>query len=90
MASPSLSRVDARDPVLYRIKVAEHHQTGIGGVYPMSSCISDALEALPYAMCTSTRDNRRLYGWVLDISIPGASASVRILRLNLASVSPSV
>ncbi len=51
MASPFIVM---RDPVLYRIKFAEHHQTG-RGTYPMydfTHCISDALEGITHSLCT--------------------------------------
>ena len=82
MASPFIVM---RDPVLYRIKFAEHHQTGnkwcIYPMYDFTHCISDALEGITHSLCTlEFQDNRRLYDWVLDnITHPGASASVRVL-----------
>lgn len=65
-----------RDPVIYRIKHAYHHQTKDAWcIYPMydfTHCISDALENISHSICTlEFQDNRRLYDWVLDnISIP--------------------
>ena len=55
-----------RDPVLYRIKFAEHHQTGnkwcIYPMYDFTHCISDALEGITHSLCTlEFQDNRRLY-----------------------------
>ena len=68
MASPFIVM---RDPVLYRIKFAEHHQTGnkwcIYPMYDFTHCISDALEDITHSLCTlEFQDNRRLYDWVLD------------------------
>ncbi|MGY6089283.1 glutamine--tRNA ligase [Avibacterium paragallinarum] len=65
-----------RDPVLYRIKFAEHHNTGnkwcIYPMYDFTHCISDAIEGITHSLCTlEFQDNRRLYDWVLEhISIP--------------------
>ncbi|CDG00276.1 glutamine--tRNA ligase [Avibacterium paragallinarum] len=65
-----------RDPVLYRIKFAKHHNTGnkwcIYPMYDFTHCISDAIEGITHSLCTlEFQDNRRLYDWVLEhISIP--------------------
>lgn len=78
-----------RDPVLYRIKFAEHHQTGnkwcIYPMYDFTHCISDALEGITHSLCTlEFQDNRRLYDWVLDnITIPGHPRQYEFSRLNL-------
>lgn len=78
-----------RDPVLYRIKFAEHHQTGkkwcIYPMYDFTHCISDALENITHSLCTlEFQDNRRLYDWVLDnISIPVHPRQYEFSRLNL-------
>ncbi|MEA9392285.1 glutamine--tRNA ligase [Acerihabitans sp. TG2] len=78
-----------RDPVLYRIKFAEHHQTGskwcIYPMYDFTHCISDALEGITHSLCTlEFQDNRRLYDWVLDnISIDCHPHQYEFSRLNL-------
>ncbi|MBP2170331.1 glutaminyl-tRNA synthetase [Erwinia toletana] len=78
-----------RDPVLYRIKFAEHHQTGnkwcIYPMYDFTHCISDALEGITHSLCTlEFQDNRRLYDWVLDnITIPAHPRQYEFSRLNL-------
>ena len=68
MASPFMVM---RDPVLYRIKFASHHQTGdkwcIYPMYDFTHCISDAIERITHSLCTlEFQDNRRLYDWVLE------------------------
>ncbi|EIC84499.1 glutamine--tRNA ligase [Serratia sp. M24T3] len=86
MASPFFVM---RDPVLYRIKFADHHQTGTKWcIYPMydfTHCISDALEGITHSLCTlEFQDNRRLYDWVLDnITIPCHPRQYEFSRLNL-------
>lgn len=54
MASPFIVM---RDPVLYRIKFADHHQTGskwcIYPMYDFTHCISDALEGITHSLCTT-------------------------------------
>ena len=78
-----------RDPVIYRVKFAEHHQTGdkwcIYPMYDFTHCISDALEGITHSICTlEFQDNRRLYDWVLDnISIDCHPRQYEFSRLNL-------
>ncbi|WP_115718348.1 glutamine--tRNA ligase [Gallaecimonas mangrovi] len=79
-----------RDPVLYRVKFAHHHQTGdkwcIYPMYDFTHCISDAIEGITHSLCTlEFQDNRRLYDWVLDnISIDTHPRQYEFSRLNLA------
>ena len=86
MASPFMCM---RDPVIYRIRHVEHHQTGnTWCVYPMydfTHCISDALEGITHSLCTlEFQDNRRLYDWVLEnISIECHPQQIEFSRLNL-------
>ncbi|MFM5236871.1 glutamine--tRNA ligase [Aeromonas veronii] len=78
-----------RDPVIYRIKFAHHHQTGdkwcIYPMYDFTHCISDALEGITHSICTlEFQDNRRLYDWVLDnITIDCHPRQYEFSRLNL-------
>ena len=89
MASPFMVM---RDPVLYRIKFASHHQTGdkwcIYPMYDFTHCISDAIERITHSLCTlEFQDNRRLYDWVLEnISIERPLPhQYEFSRLNLES-----
>jgi glutaminyl-tRNA synthetase len=78
-----------RDPVIYRIKFAHHHQTGdkwcIYPMYDFTHCISDAIEGITHSLCTlEFQDNRRLYDWVIDnISIKHKPHQYEFSRLNL-------
>lgn len=78
-----------RDPVIYRVRFAHHHQTGdqwcIYPMYDFTHCISDALEGISHSLCTlEFQDNRRLYDWVLDnISIECHPRQYEFSRLNL-------
>ncbi len=78
-----------RDPVLYRVRFATHHQTGdkwcIYPMYDFTHCISDALEGITHSICTlEFQDNRRLYDWVLDnITIETQPRQYEFSRLNL-------
>ncbi len=78
-----------RDPILYRVRFAHHHQTGdkwcIYPMYDFTHCISDALEGITHSLCTlEFQDNRRLYDWVLDnISLECHPQQIEFSRLNL-------
>ncbi|EMQ2875908.1 glutamine--tRNA ligase [Vibrio cidicii] len=78
-----------RDPVLYRVRFASHHQTGdkwcIYPMYDFTHCISDALEGITHSICTlEFMDNRRLYDWVLEnITIDCRPHQYEFSRLNL-------
>lgn len=86
MSSPFMCM---RDPVIYRIRFAHHHQTGDRWcVYPMydfTHCISDAIEGITHSLCTlEFQDNRRLYDWVLEnITIDCHPQQIEFSRLNL-------
>lgn len=86
MASPNMKM---RDPVIYRIRFAHHHQTGdkwcIYPMYDFTHCISDALEGITHSLCTlEFEDHRPLYDWVLaNISIACKPRQIEFSRLNL-------
>lgn len=86
MSSPNLN---LRDPVIYRIKHAEHHQTGDAWcIYPMydyTHCISDAIEGITHSLCTlEFEDHRPLYDWVLDaLETPCHPQQIEFARLQL-------
>lgn len=91
MASPNLN---LRDPVIYRIRHAEHHRTGntwcIYPLYDYTHCISDALERVTHSICTlEFEDHRPLYDWVLDQLQPlihWHPQQIEFARLNLTYV----
>ena len=78
-----------RDPIIYRIRFADHHQTGnkwcIYPMYDFTHCISDAIEGITHSLCTlEFQDNRRLYDWVLEnITIEVVPRQYEFSRLNL-------
>jgi glutaminyl-tRNA synthetase len=86
MASPNLNM---RDPVIYRIKHAEHHQTGdkwcIYPMYDYTHCISDAIEGITHSLCTlEFEDHRPLYDWFLDeLDTPCHPQQIEFARLQL-------
>jgi len=67
-----------RDPLLYRIKRADHHQTGSKWViYPMydfAHCLSDYIERITHSICTLEFEvHRPLYDWILEsLELPNA------------------
>ena len=68
MASPN---INLRDPTLYRIKRATHHNTGdrwcIYPMYAYAHPIEDALENISHSICTlEFEDQRPWYDWLLD------------------------
>jgi len=68
VASPN---VWMRDPLLYRIRHAEHHHTGNKwGIYPMydfAHCLSDYIEGITHSICTLEFEvHRPLYDWILE------------------------
>jgi glutaminyl-tRNA synthetase len=68
MASPN---INLRDPALYRIKRAHHHNTGdrwcIYPMYTYAHPIEDALEGITHSLCTlEFEDQRPFYDWLLD------------------------
>ena len=68
MASPN---INLRDPALYRIKRATHHNTGdTWCIYPMYTYahpIEDALETITHSICTlEFEDQRPFYDWLLE------------------------
>lgn len=86
MASPNMKM---RDPVIYRIRFATHHQTAdkwcIYPMYDFTHCISDAIEGITHSLCTlEFEDHRPLYNWVLEnISIEAKPRQIEFSRLNL-------
>lgn len=68
MGSPN---INMRDPVIYRIRHAEHHRTGNKWcIYPMYSWahpVEDALEMITHSLCTlEFEDQRPFYNWTLE------------------------
>jgi glutaminyl-tRNA synthetase len=70
MSSPN---INLRDPVIYRIAHATHHNTGDAWcIYPMYAFahpIEDAIEGVTHSICTvEFEDQRPLYDWVVEQS----------------------
>ena len=86
MASPNMNM---RDPILYRIRHAHHHQTGdkwcIYPSYDFTHGQSDAIELISHSICTlEFEDHRPLYEWFLDnLPVPAKPRQYEFARLNL-------
>ena len=88
MASPNIW---LRDPVLYRIRHTDHHQTGaawrIYPLYDFAHCLSDYLEGITHSICTLEFEvHRPLYDWVLrNLDLPRPLPhQFEFARLNLS------
>lgn len=86
MASPN---INLRDPILYRIRHASHHQTGdkwkIYPSYDFTHGQSDAIEGVTHSICTlEFEDHRPLYEWFLEhLPVPSVPRQIEFARLNL-------
>ena len=87
----SAPNVWLRDPLLYRIRHAEHHHTGNAWcIYPMydfAHCLSDSIENITHSICTLEFEvHRPLYDWILE-NLPVARPrphQYEFARLNLS------
>jgi glutaminyl-tRNA synthetase len=94
MTSPN---INLRDPAIYRIKRAHHHNTGdTWCIYPMYTYahpIEDAIEHITHSICTlEFEDQRPFYDWLLDKLADGGffprplPQQIEFARLNLTYV----
>jgi glutaminyl-tRNA synthetase len=94
MASPN---INMRDPAIYRIRRATHHNTGdkwcIYPMYTYAHPIEDALEQITHSICTlEFEDQRPFYDWLLDRLCEGGlleqphPRQYEFARLNLTYV----
>lgn len=86
MAAPNMN---LRDPILYRIRHAHHHQTGdkwcVYPSYDFTHGQSDAIEGVTHSICTlEFEDHRPLYEWCLNnLPVPATPRQYEFARLNL-------
>ncbi|PKK87366.1 MAG: glutamine--tRNA ligase [Tenericutes bacterium HGW-Tenericutes-8] len=86
MASPNMNM---RDPVIYRISYAEHHNTGkMWCIYPMydyAHPLEDAMEGITHSLCSlEFEDHRPLYDWVVrETEMPLVPRQIEFGRLNI-------
>ncbi|WP_417224478.1 glutamine--tRNA ligase/YqeY domain fusion protein [Amphritea sp.] len=86
MASPNMN---LRDPILYRIRKAAHHQTGskwcIYPSYDFAHGQEDAIEGVTHSICTlEFADHRPLYEWFIEnLPVPSKPRQYEFGRLNI-------
>lgn len=86
MSSPNMHM---RDPVLYRIKHADHHRTGdkwcIYPMYDFAHGQSDAIEGITHSLCSlEFRHHRPLYDWLIQKLEIFPSRQIEFARMNVA------
>lgn len=83
------ANINLRDPVIYRIRHAHHHQSGdswkIYPSYDFAHGQSDALEGVTHSICTlEFEDHRPLYDWLIaNLPVPVVPRQYEFARLNL-------
>ncbi|QVY62181.1 glutamine--tRNA ligase/YqeY domain fusion protein [Cytobacillus gottheilii] len=88
MTSPNLNM---RDPVIYRISHATHHNTGdqwcIYPMYAFAHPLEDAIEDVTHSLCTTEfEDQRPLYNWVVqECEMESQPQQIEFGRLNLTN-----
>jgi len=88
MGSPN---INMRDPVLYRVVHASHHNTGdewcIYPMYDYAHPMEDAIEGITHSICTlEFEDHRPFYDWVLqEIEWPNPPKQIEFARLNMTN-----
>ncbi len=87
MASPN---INLRDPVIYRIAHATHHNTGdkwcIYPMYAFAHPLEDAIEGVTHSLCSlEFEDQRPFYDWVIqECEMESTPHQYEFGRLNLA------
>ncbi|MBC2580871.1 glutamine--tRNA ligase/YqeY domain fusion protein [Clostridium sp. DJ247] len=88
MTSPN---INMRDPIIYRIAHADHHNTGdkwcIYPMYDFAHPIEDAIEGVTHSICTvEFEDHRPLYDWVIrECEMESQPQQIEFARLNLTN-----
>ncbi len=79
-----------RDPLLYRIRHAEHYRTGdewpIYPMYDFAHPLSDAFEDITHSLCTlEFENNREVYDWLVEaLGFSPRPYQIEFARLNLS------
>ncbi|MCM3726247.1 glutamine--tRNA ligase/YqeY domain fusion protein [Neobacillus cucumis] len=88
MSSPN---INLRDPVIYRISHATHHNTGdkwcIYPMYAFAHPLEDAIEGVTHSICTiEFEDQRPLYNWVVEqCEMKSTPQQIEFGRLNVTN-----
>ncbi|NLZ82732.1 MAG: glutamine--tRNA ligase/YqeY domain fusion protein, partial [Clostridiales bacterium] len=89
MSSPN---INMRDPIIYRVARAHHHNTGdkwcIYPMYDYAHPIEDAVEGITHSICTlEFEDHRPLYDWVVrELEYENPPQQIEFAKLYLTSV----
>lgn len=89
MASPN---INLRDPVIYRISHAHHHNTGdkwcIYPMYAFAHPLEDAIEGVTHSLCSlEFEDQRPFYDWVIaECEMESQPRQYEFGRLNLSQM----
>ena len=89
MASPN---INMRDPVIYRVAHAHHHNTGdkwcIYPMYDFAHPIEDAIEHITHSICTlEFEDHRPLYDWVVrECEFENPPRQIEFAKMYLTNV----
>lgn len=82
--------MNMRDPVIYRIRFAEHQRTGntwcIYPMYDFAHPLCDALEHITHSLCSlEFQDHRPLYDWFIHrLNVPAQPVQTEFARLNVS------
>ncbi|WP_082797419.1 glutamine--tRNA ligase/YqeY domain fusion protein [Neobacillus drentensis] len=88
MSSPN---INLRDPVIYRIAHATHHNTGdkwcIYPMYAFAHPLEDAIEGVTHSICTiEFEDQRPLYNWIVEhCEMESVPQQIEFGRLNVTN-----
>lgn len=87
----SSANINMRDPIMYRISHAHHHNTGDAWcIYPMydfAHPLEDAIENITHSICTlEFEDHRPLYDWfVSNCEMDSTPRQIEFARLNITN-----
>ncbi|MGL5085875.1 MAG: glutamine--tRNA ligase/YqeY domain fusion protein, partial [Clostridium sp.] len=85
------ANINMRDPIMYRISHAYHHNTGDAWcIYPMydfAHPLEDAIENITHSICTlEFEDHRPLYDWfVANCEMNSTPRQIEFARLNITN-----
>ncbi|KMT22346.1 glutamine--tRNA ligase/YqeY domain fusion protein [Clostridium cylindrosporum] len=88
MSSPN---INMRDPIIYRIAHATHHNTGdkwcIYPMYDFAHPLEDAIEGITHSICSlEFEDHRPLYDWVVrECQMESTPRQIEFARLNITN-----
>ena len=82
------TNMNLRDPIMYRIRHAQHHRTGdtwcIYPTYDWTHGQSDSIEGITHSICTLEFENHRpLYDWYVEALGIYHPQQIEFARLNL-------